>query len=106
MQHRTGFEKQSESLELVGRVSSPGIEKTPEFGLTLFLKARIGMQTKNKLACIVAAQTDPVTLGERSSHRGPAVDEDAVALSAILDKESGYAVGCGRAFSRCAHSDQ
>src|ERR1700753_1791243 len=103
MQHRTGFEKQSESLELVGRVSSPGIEKTPEFGLTLFLKARIRMQTKNKLAGIVAAQRDPVTLGERSSHRGPAVDEDAVALSAILDKKPGYAKRDGGAFARDAH---
>src|SRR5580692_837405 len=104
MQRRTGFEKQLEPLEFVGRIAAaPGIEKTPEFGRALFLKAGVGMQTKDKLVSIIAAEADPVSIGERSSHRGSAVDEDAVALSAILDEESRYAKRDGCAFTRDAH---
>src|ERR1039457_2099019 len=102
MHERCRLKQKPEPVEFVGRVVSQGAKNAPQFRLSFFLGDCFRRQTEDKLASVVGAQTDSVTVGERSGLGQFAVDEDALALTTILNQEPGGACGNGRALARDA----
>jgi hypothetical protein len=68
--------------------------------LSFFLDDCLRGQSKHKLATIVVAQADPVSVCQHSHLGWFAVNEDAAALTAIFDENPGSTRGNGCALAR------
>src|ERR1035438_4207518 len=99
MHERRRLKQKPEPVEFIGRVASKGANKASQFRLSFFLKDRFRGQAEDKLASVIGAKANPVTVSERSRPGRFAVHEDPIALTAILDKESGGARGNSHALA-------
>src|ERR1700677_3188047 len=103
MHERRGLKQKPEPVEFIGRFVSQRAKNAAQFRLSSLLRDCFRGQTEDKLAAVVIAKANPVASGERSGPGRFAIDEDAFALTTIVNEEPGNARGDCRSLARDAH---
>ena len=100
MQQRCRFQKQPQTFQFIGRAAAPRTKNAPQLRHRFCLRALLRLHTKDKLASVIDAQANPVSVGQYPLPDELAVDENAVQLTAIFDKQPARSIANGRALPR------